>query len=304
MIGFNGGLIGRLNLSAAQARNPGVWTAREQEVARRAGRWTGQELIDNYPGSTAAFSLRSLTGRTTGSNLIEVRRSTDNAVSNFTAEQINNTGTGGMLAWVTATSATASGFVSKWYDQSGFSNHAVQATTSLQPRIVNAGALELETGKPAIVFGSVDGVSLVPPSITIGATAAFFSVTKHTNATGSFSWYVGERSSGNFFIGKANGSAQAGYQNNASPGISGTNIVQKTIAYWQLGTGISAYKLNGAGAALADFTSALDWRIGGRGSAPSQKWIGPIQEIIYYPTSQVSTNSAIISAMNDYYIVF
>ena len=297
MIGFNGGLIGKLNLSAAQASNPGVWTIRAQEVARRAGRWSGQELLDSYPGSTAAFSLRSLSGRTSGANLIEVRRSTDSAVSDFTAEQIIN----GAL---TAFCGAGSGFVSKWYDQSGFSNHAVQATTSLQPRIVNAGALELEVGKPAIVFGSADGVSLVPPSITIGATAAFFSVTRHTNAGGTFSWYAGDSTAGSFSVGKTNASAQAAYSNNAFPGISGTNIVQKTIAYWQLGAGISAYKFNCTGAALADFTPSADWRIGGRGGTINQKWIGPIQEIIYYPTSQVSTYSAIISAMNDYYIVF
>ena len=296
MIGFNGGLIGKANPSLPQASNPGVWTAREQEVAKRAGRWAGQELLDTYTGSTAAFSLRPLRAATSGSNLIEVRRSTDSATNNFTATQIID-GT------LTAFCGAGNGFVSKWYDQSGSNNHAVQADTSLQPRIVNAGALELDAGKPAIVFGSVNGVCLSPPSIIMGATAAFFSVTRHTNAGSGFSFYIGENGTDNFFVGKASGSSLAGYINNPS-GISGTNIVQKTIAYWQLGTGISQYKFNGAGATLGDIVNIANWRIGTRSSQAGQMWIGPIQEIIYYPTSQVSTNSGIISALNTYYTVF
>jgi hypothetical protein len=296
MIGFNGGLIGKENPSLPQASNPGVWTAREQEVAKRAGRWAGQELLDTYTGSTAAFSLRPLRSATSSSNLIEVRRSTDSAVNNFTATQI----TDGTL---TAFCGAGNGFVSKWYDQSGSNNHAVQADTNLQPRIVNAGALELDAGKPAIVFGSANGVCLSPPSIIMGATAAFFSVTRHTNAGSGFSFYIGENGTSNFFVGKTSGGSLAAYINNPS-GISSTNIVQKTIAYWQLGTSISQYKFNGSGATLGDIVNSANWRIGTRSSQAGQMWIGPIQEIIYYPTSQVSTNSGIISALNTYYTVF
>jgi hypothetical protein len=39
MIGFNGGLIGKNNPTAAGLSIPGVWTAREQEVAVRRNEW-------------------------------------------------------------------------------------------------------------------------------------------------------------------------------------------------------------------------------------------------------------------------
>jgi len=42
---------------------------------------------------------------------------------------------------LTLTKTSADGFVSKWYDQSGNDNHATQATTTAQPKIVSAGAL-------------------------------------------------------------------------------------------------------------------------------------------------------------------
>jgi hypothetical protein len=50
---------------------------------------------------------------------------------------------------------TADGFVTKWYDQSGNENDAVdatQATDNDQPQIVDAGSTILENGKPAIQF--------------------------------------------------------------------------------------------------------------------------------------------------------
>jgi len=45
-----------------------------------------------------------------------------------------------MLTWV-GTGGTDNGFVTTWYDQSGNANNAVQATTTLQPKVVSAGAL-------------------------------------------------------------------------------------------------------------------------------------------------------------------
>jgi len=41
MLGFNGGLIGKTNLTVAGASIPGVWTSREQEIAVRRNQWTG-----------------------------------------------------------------------------------------------------------------------------------------------------------------------------------------------------------------------------------------------------------------------
>ena len=66
-----------------------------------------------------------------------VRRSSDNATSDFYADAygqlgttINGTGTT-LESWLGA----ATGFVTKWYDQSGKGNHATQATAANQPRI-------------------------------------------------------------------------------------------------------------------------------------------------------------------------
>jgi hypothetical protein len=67
--------------------------------------------------------------------IMNIRRSTDNATSDFYG---NVNGTLGQSAGGTGVSLTtwlgaATAYVTTWYDQSGTGNHATQATTTLQP---------------------------------------------------------------------------------------------------------------------------------------------------------------------------
>jgi len=140
-------------------------------------------LLDDYSGSAVGYSLRNLSSSWTTSDVVEVRRSSDNATSGFTATEVSD---GTMLAWV-GTGGTDNGFVTKWYDQSGNTNDAVQATTTLQPKIVNAGALLVDAyGKPEIDFDASS--SLVPTSafLTDISNAAFFGVLTLDTKGGNF----------------------------------------------------------------------------------------------------------------------
>jgi len=89
-------------------------------------------LLDQYPGAAAAYSLRRLGSY--GGDVVEVRRSSDSATDTFTASQITN---GDLVTFC----GVGDGFVSTWYDQSGNANNATQATTTAQPKIVDAGSL-------------------------------------------------------------------------------------------------------------------------------------------------------------------
>ena len=93
-------------------------------------------LLDLYPNSTAAYSLRKLTNAYGGS-AIRVRRSSDNAESDigFVANVLD---TASLLSFCSATD----GFVVKWYSQVGGSTYDVLQTTALkQPKIVASGVL-------------------------------------------------------------------------------------------------------------------------------------------------------------------
>jgi len=126
--------------------------------ALEAGGRTGPFLL-----AKAAYSLRSLgtrqatlaaTGdtvaRANGKFVAQVRRSSDDAVKSFTADEVTD---GTLLAFV-GTGGSDNGFVKVWYDQSvtteagdtATGNHAVQATAANQPQIVNAGALNTSGG--------------------------------------------------------------------------------------------------------------------------------------------------------------
>nr|MCU0359053.1 hypothetical protein [Cyclobacteriaceae bacterium] len=111
-----------------------------------------QNTLDNLglpatAPAAAAYSLRQLSTSYTGP-AIQVRRSSDNATQN-----IGFNGAGDLdVAALTAFVGSADGFVSVWYDQSGFGRNATQATSGQQPRIVLAGVVEFQNNKPTLVF--------------------------------------------------------------------------------------------------------------------------------------------------------
>lgn len=113
------------------------------QLPRPDGAW-GTKLI--YPGYTGA--------------LIRVRRSNDNA-----EQDINASGTalnsGLDESSLTTFTGANSGFIVKWYDQSGNALDATQSTAANQPRIVNAGTVDSAGSKTAPLWdGSNDYLTL------------------------------------------------------------------------------------------------------------------------------------------------
>jgi hypothetical protein len=94
--------------------------------------------------SSAAYGLRRLSASAT--QAIQVRRSSDNATQNIGFVG-NDLDVAALLAFVGANN----GFVTTWYDQVG-SNNLTQATAISQPIIVNGGAVNVQNGKPSLLF--------------------------------------------------------------------------------------------------------------------------------------------------------
>lgn len=95
-------------------------------------------LLDTYGGSAVAYSLRKLSSTYSGS-AIRVRRSSDNAEQDigFVSGDLD---TSSLLSFVGA----GSGYITTWYDQSGNTNDANQATLASQAQIVSSGSLILD----------------------------------------------------------------------------------------------------------------------------------------------------------------
>jgi hypothetical protein len=110
-------------------------------------------LLDLYPDAAAAYSLRALRASWLASAVVRVRRSSDNAESDFTAAQITD---GTLTTWTGANN----GFVVTWYDQSGNTRNVTQSTAGNQPRIVGSGVLENDNG-PTIRFLNASNTFLI-----------------------------------------------------------------------------------------------------------------------------------------------
>ncbi|MCF8448534.1 MAG: Ig-like domain-containing protein [Taibaiella sp.] len=97
--------------------------------------------------ATVAYSLRRLSSSYSGS-LIQVRRSSDNTTTNIGYDGSGNLDVAALISFASGGDV----FISTWYDQSGHANHAVQSTTSSQPKIVSAGTVITTNSKPAVSF--------------------------------------------------------------------------------------------------------------------------------------------------------
>ena len=105
-------------------------------------------LLDDYPVASAGYSVRLLSNAYAGSAL-RVRR----AVAPFDETDIGFTAGGDLdEAAIVSFGGSDSLTVSVWYDQSGSSNDASQATATAQPLIYDGAAVITKNGKPAVYF--------------------------------------------------------------------------------------------------------------------------------------------------------
>ena len=127
--------------------------------------------------AAAAYSLRKLKDDFTG-DVVEVRRSSDDATQSFTAAEVAD---GKLESWV---GAGNDGHVKTWYDQSGNTNDAVQTDAAKQPKIVEGGNLLKLNGKPSIDFSTVDGYLELSQEVdTSNKPCSIIAATEPTNRT-------------------------------------------------------------------------------------------------------------------------
>jgi hypothetical protein len=124
--------------------HPSVLSPIQSAIAKVDGVLSTPLALD-FGGASVAYSLRDI-GANGGPVVDMVSGGTTYPI---TAAQIAS-------GYVTGLGLSAEGTVSKWYDQSGNGNHAVQATASEQPRLTNDSHDQYvdELGNPAIFFNT------------------------------------------------------------------------------------------------------------------------------------------------------
>jgi hypothetical protein len=262
-------------------------------------------LLDDYPGAAAAYSVRKLSSTYSGSAM-RVRRT----VSPFDEQDIGFDANGDLD---TAAISTFGGSdpltVSAWYDQSGGSNNATQATAASQPQIYDGAAVITENGKPALDYNGAQNVILT--NRIYDASMSVFCVWKCdssaiSNDDGIYSFSDTDR-----FALQANRYAvnQLITRHTGASSIGGTTTTTNQNLTSHLRTG-SVATLHANASALTTSvananTSGGDNAIGISGSAPLS---GYVWELVAYSGTtdgdQSTNRSGIETNINTYFSIF
>jgi len=263
----------------------------------------GESVLQIAPSAAAAYSLRSLTGG--DPKVVRVRRSSDNVESDFTVSGISS---GALVDFV---GSGNDGFVDTWYDQSGNSNDAVQATDGNQPKIVNSGALVVDSGIAGLDFASNEFLVASSVSGLEGPFSLFStSVRDTTGYTGSFS----KSSAANRYFGiqEATSASLAAARNSTSVSVAASVSGTDRLSF-ALTTGETSTSVGALGGTIAnttndygnDFTSGsgLDQLAIGvlRTVSPTGYFNGRIRELIFYTSDQSANRSAVETNTANYY---
>jgi len=284
----------------------------------------GALLLDTYSNAALAFSLRKLNTNYAGS-AIRVRRSSDNTEQDigFVNNQLD---TGSLTSFVGANS----GFITRWYDQSGNNVIAAQSVASQQPRIVNAGSIQTQGSKPSMLFIPASNSSLVTTTnVSVGSYMSTFIVTKMDETTGGYKYIVSIGSAGassNFYaiILRAGSGFQDWLGGDAlafgtgfSPGvgprvISNGNVYNNIYALTSvfLGSTNTGYYVNGSAVTTKALTqgnadsanTANVLTIGYKGS--TDVYDGYLSELIIYKSNQFSNRAGIETNINSNYTIY
>ena len=263
--------------------------------------------IEDYGNGWYRCSV-TRTATTTGTGQFYVNLVDGNNLGTVTAN-----GTDGILFWgaqvvegseakpyvKTEANPSGIGYVTTWYDQSGNSNDATQATASSQPKIVDAGSLITENGKAAIYMpsplSSLDLTSYV-------STDSVFGVNK-IDAYGVVNYFLFDKSAVKGLY--LNNSSYVGIYDGAfKPSTIPSNLNQN-LSYWNFNTnyyvGLNGGTLDSISTANTKFSiNTISRTFSGNNLSLN----GTTQEIIIYDSDQSTNRTKIENNISTYYDIY
>jgi len=265
-------------------------------------------ILDQITGAVCAFGLRKLRAAYAGS-AIQVRRSSDNVTQDIGFLLNGSLDTTSLLSFL----GSNSGFIAKWYDQSGNGNDAAQATNGSQPRIVNAGTTDTQNSKPALFFdGSASTLTIATPLSSTKSVAGMTVNMVAQSANASVQQYLFE-----FATGTVATNARIGIQKSSANQIQGIAraLDGDSGAFYGSGTDGASYEIltnvvnyatplgslfkngvsqatgsSGITAGNTDSTNSLVMRLGARGTSAANFLSGYMSEFIFYASALSAVN--------------
>ena len=250
-------------------------------------------LFEEFTNPLVGYSLRSLSSDTV--SVVRIRRDSDDAEQDFTAEEITN---GTLLSFT----GNNNGLVSVWYDQSGNSNDMTEATLSNQPTLVSNGVVNLENGKPCIVF---DG-NLIGTNITNEEGAESLFIVASEWSEGSPVALLKSATADKILLFQGAGDYRARYNGTNPTILMESDLMHNAYSIINSPSSFSFYKnselIGEDTSATANFISTSNKRLnlGSRYEGNNVASV-KIQEVIYYDSDLTSENSLLISNQDNHY---
>jgi hypothetical protein len=284
-------------------------------------------FLDLFPGAFMAYSLRKLKNSYTGSAVQVIK------VDNTTTQDIGFDSNGSLdTAALSSFLGGDSGFVSKWYDQSGNGYDLTRGLATTQPFygpiIYSSGSTVTINNEPALFYNNVRYGSQVELKVSASFAENTFSTFIVTQVSGSTSNNTNQY--GRFI--SIRGPFQDFESNNSITifdarvgGLNGISIYQAGAARASIGTYntttgfqmlVSAQRSSSAvniryntaslasGSTTTANLSSNTFGVGNNGGYADSGHQGYFQEVIYYKTLQTANSSSIIDNINDYYNIY
>ena len=202
------------------------------------------------------------------------------------------------------------GFVETWYDQSGNSEDAVQATAGSQPKIVSSGSLVADNG---IDFDGSNFLAATPVSGLEGSFSMFSTSVRDSGS--GYTVSISKSAANNrYFAIQEEGSTSVAVPRNSTSGVSVADSVSgNTRLTFALTTSSTSTSVGALGSAVTtttadygdDFLSLSGMNqiaIGIRRTVnPTGQFNGRIREIIVYTSDQTANRTAIEANIANYY---
>lgn len=255
-------------------------------------------LLDAYPNAYYAWSIARRLRTTYTNSLIRIRRSNDNAETDIGYNGSNELDTAAITSFVGANSA----FITTKYDQSGNGRNFTQTTAAKQPRIVNAGTLEVENGKPTSRYLSDTTMSLTGLPTPMPSSAMMYYVIKLTKTANQIMHNgSGNNSAGSWldFFGNGVTSPGAGQNSGTLSWYKNGSIlisVNADVLYDNFINTNALMSIKNINMAIVGWTGSI---FDGYGS-PSLNFGGSFQEDVFYGT-QSNSQTGIENNIKTYY---
>lgn len=253
-------------------------------------------LLDTHSGALAAYSVRRLSSSYAGSAL-RVRRDSDNTEQDvgFTAQ--GDLDVAALLSFVGA----GSGYVTTWYDQSGNAAHATQSTATSQPRIISAGAVEIEGGRPTLRCYT-HAQSLVFPQMTLTDFSIFLAA-RTTDIVSGAQYVLGGNLQG-MFLGGTSGSVVGWGLSTGSVSAMASEEPTTFSLFAAENTRLSRNGVEATYTTQPNTPGLTLSAIGARADVTTFNHFGTVSETLVYPADKSAERAAIEADANAYYGVY